>query len=557
LIKALSVAFAKAEELGAAKKAIIFTESRRTQEYLLRVLADSPYADGIVLFNGSNTDLRSKQIYAEWFARHEGSDRITDSRTADMRSALVDYFRESGRIMIATEAGAEGINLQFCSLVVNYDLPWNPQRIEQRIGRCHRYGQKHDVVVVNFLNRKNEADQRVYQLLSEKFKLFEGVFGASDEVLGAIESGVDFEKRIGMIYQQCRQTTEIKAAFDQLQLELSLEIDEAMSLTRQKLLENFDDEVREKLKIRDEDAKVYLDRFERLLMRLTEHELGDNAEFQNVSSFRLKSRPAWINGCGRGVPLGLYELPRRSGDAHLYRLSHPLGEAIIGRAKSRELPPIEIAFDYTHHSGRVTVLEPLRGRTGWLTAAVLTVDALDTPEDHMLLIGLVNGDGANEAEALSDDVAMRLLTLAAYTRAEVVPPTGVNTDLAVRLGRRQKEIQGAISERNARFFEAEADKLDGWADDLKVGLEREIKEIDRQIREARRAATAALTLEEKLAGQKEIRALETLRNTKRRTLFDAQDEIDKQRANLIAQIEVRLEQRADLVSLFTIRWTVV
>ena len=94
------------------------------------------------------------------------------------------------------------------------DLPWNPQRIEQRIGRCHRYGQKHDVVVVNFLNRKNEADQRVYQVLSEKFKLFEGVFGASDEVLGAIESGVDFEKRISAIYQQCRHTNEIKTAFD-------------------------------------------------------------------------------------------------------------------------------------------------------------------------------------------------------------------------------------------------------------------------------------------------------------------------------------------------------
>ena len=101
------------------------------------------------------------QIYADWLQRHRGTDRVTGSRTADMRSALVDYFREQGRIMIATEAGAEGINLQFCSLVVNYDLPWNPQRIEQRIGRCHRYGQKHDVVVVNFLNRKNEADQRV------------------------------------------------------------------------------------------------------------------------------------------------------------------------------------------------------------------------------------------------------------------------------------------------------------------------------------------------------------------------------------------------------------
>ena len=238
LLKALSVAFAKARELGAEQKAIIFTESRRTQAYLLRVLADSPYAEGIVLFNGTNTDDQSKAIYARWVERHQGSDRVTGSRTADMRSALVDYFREEGRIMIATEAGAEGINLQFCSLVVNYDLPWNPQRIEQRIGRCHRYGQKHDVVVVNFINRKNEADQRVYQLLSEKFKLFEGVFGASDEVLGAIESGVDFEKRIAAIYQKCRQLDEIKSAFDELQLELSLEIDEAMSQTRQKLYPN-------------------------------------------------------------------------------------------------------------------------------------------------------------------------------------------------------------------------------------------------------------------------------------------------------------------------------
>src|SRR5258705_7915871 len=194
-----------------------------------------------------------------------------------MRSALVDYCREEGRIMIATEAGAEGINLQFCSLVVNYDLPWNPQRIEQRIGRCHRYGQKHDVVVVNFLNRKNAADQRVYELLSEKFQLFEGVFGASDEVLGAIERGVDFEKRINDIYQRCRKHEEIKTAFDQLQLELSLEINEAMTRTRQKLLENFDDEVREKLKVRDADSKAYLTRFERMLIDVTRHQLSNEA----------------------------------------------------------------------------------------------------------------------------------------------------------------------------------------------------------------------------------------------------------------------------------------
>ena len=208
-----------------------------------------------------------------------------------MRSALVDYFREEGRIMIATEAGAEGINLQFCSLVVNYDLPWNPQRIEQRIGRCHRYGQKHDVVVVNFLNRKNAADQRVYELLSEKFHLFEGIFGASDEVLGAIESGVDFEKRINDIYQRCRKHEEIKTAFDQLQMELSFEINEAMTRTRQKLLENFDDEVREKLREQADKSERALNKFERLLMRTTQHELKDNAEFLDDSAFKLNSIP--------------------------------------------------------------------------------------------------------------------------------------------------------------------------------------------------------------------------------------------------------------------------
>ena len=474
LVKALGVAFQKAADLGAAQKAIIFTESRRTQNYLLRALADSPFKDGIVLFNGSNTDERSRDIYARWRDRHQGTDRVTGSKSADMRSALVDYFQEEGRIMIATEAGAEGINLQFCSLVVNYDLPWNPQRIEQRIGRCHRYGQKHDVVVVNFLNRKNAADQRVYQLLAEKFQLFEGVFGASDEVLGAIESGVDFEKRINDIYQRCRKHEEIKVAFDQLQLELSLEINEEMTQTRRKLLENFDDEVRDKLKVRDEVSKAYLNRFERLLIQLTRHELNGHAEFLSDGSFRLRASP--FPG---DIPPGLYELPRRSGEAHLYRLGHPLAEAVIRQAKSRDLPAAEVRFSYEDHDGKVSALEPFVGQSGWLTLSAFTVESLD---------------------------------------------------------------------------QAEAEKLDGWADDLKLGLEREIKEIDRLIKEARRAATIALTLEEKLAGQRQIKTLESQRNEKRRSLFEAQDEVDKQREELIGALEGKLVQRVLSTNLFILRW---
>lgn len=543
LLVALERAFADAERLGAQRKAIIFTESRRTQDYLLRVLSDGPYKDKIVLFNGSNSDEKSRQIYTSWMERHAGTDRVTGSRTADMRSALVDYFTEEGDIMIATEAGAEGINLQFCSLVVNYDLPWNPQRIEQRIGRCHRYGQQHDVVVVNFLNQKNEADQRVFQLLSEKFQLFEGVFGASDEVLGAIESGVDFEKRIAGIYQRCRHPDEINAAFDQLQVELSAQINAAMTQTRQQLLEHFDDEVREKLRVHDERSRSCLNRYEQLLMRLTRHELADVAAFDGDSAFTLRNNP--FNG---DIPLGRYELPRRSGEAHLYRLGHPLAQRILEQAKGRSLPPAEIVYDLTDYQGRVSTLEPFVGQGGSLVVIEFTVESLDLAEDHLIIAAMTES-----GEALEEDVARRLVTLPAREVREL--PAGDDDPRLVELVRsRQQAIQRTISERNARFFEVEADKLDGWADDLKVGLEREIKEIDRQIKEARRAATAALTLEEKLAGQKEIKNLEQHRNTKRRSLFDAQDEIDRRRTTLIEEIEGKLQQRVSQDVLFTIRW---
>ena len=549
LLKALGISFAKAKELGGAEKAIIFTESRRTQSYLLRLLADSSFAEGIVLFNGTNTDDRSKLIYNQWLACHQGTDRVSGSRTADMRSALVDYFREEGRIMIATEAGAEGINLQFCSLVVNYDLPWNPQRIEQRIGRCHRYGQKHDVVVVNFLNRKNAADKRVFELLAEKFQLFEGVFGASDEVLGAIESGVDFEKRIAAIYQRCRKQEEIQTAFDQLQLELSLEINESMTRTRRNLLENFDDEVREKLKVQDEASKAYLSRYERLLMQLTRYELDGRAEFLNDASFRLEAQP--FPAQTAVIPLGLYELPRRSGEAHLYRLNHPLAEALIAQAKHRDLPPAEIHFDYEQHDGKVTLLVELIGKSGWLTLSLFSVESLDQAEDHLIFAA-----ETDDGQMLGEDVAARLLTLPGSTSP--LPRTGEELGERAKLEtitrQRQTAIQRNISERNARFFEEEADKLDGWADDLKVGLEREIKELDRQIKEARRAATTALTLEEKLAGQKNIKAVEAQRNQKRKSLFDAQDQVDKQREELIAQIEGKLQQATTVQNLFAIRW---
>ncbi|MDX2182291.1 MAG: SNF2-related protein [Bryobacteraceae bacterium] len=544
LLTALGVAFERTKELGAAQKAIVFTESRRTQDYLLRVLADSRFSEGIVLFNGSNSDDRSREIYAAWVKRHEGTDKVTGSRTADMRSALVDYFREQGQIMIATEAAAEGINLQFCSLVVNYDLPWNPQRIEQRIGRCHRYGQKHDVVVVNFLNRSNAADQRVFQLLSEKFRLFEGVFGASDEVLGAIDSGIDFEKRIAAIYQQCRQNEQIREAFDQLQLDLSVEIDAAITDTRRKMLEHFDDEVREKLRVREEASRTHLSRFERMLMQLTRHELEGRAEFTGDSSFRLHDSPL-----PDLAPAGLYELPRRSGEARLYRLAHPLAEWAVRSAKERSLPDCELRFHYSRYSGKVSPLRQLVGHSGWLTVAKVCVEALDQSEDHLVVAAMTDFGGN-----LEEDTASRLLQIPAERGEPANLSAEMRQALEAKSRAKQTAIRASISERNARFFQAETEKLDGWADDLKFGLERDIKDLDRQIKETKRAALAAVSLEDKLAGQKRVKALEGQRNEKRRSLFEAQDQVDRNRDELIAKLEAKLEQQVVSEELFTIRW---
>lgn len=288
LLSALKIGFAKMKEFDANEKAVIFTESRRTQCFLVSILSETEYKGKIVLFNGTNNDELSKKIYQEWLQRYSGSDRITGSKSADTRAAIVDYFRESASIMIATESAAEGINLQFSSLVVNYDLPWNPQRIEQRIGRCHRYGQKYDVVVINFLNKNNAADQRVYELLSEKFRLFSGVFGASDEVLGVIESGINFERRIAQIYQECRTPEDIQCSFDELQQELTEQVNERMTTTREKLLENFDEEVHEKLRVNLENSSDYLNKYELMLWNLTAYYLKPYADILANNRFVLK-----------------------------------------------------------------------------------------------------------------------------------------------------------------------------------------------------------------------------------------------------------------------------
>jgi SNF2 family DNA or RNA helicase len=527
------------------QKAIVFTESRRTQEYLFNLLQKTEFRGKVVLFNGTNTDPKSKQIYEAWINRHIGTDRVSGSPNADKRAALVEYFRDRASIMIATEAAAEGLNLQFCNLVINYDMPWNPQRIEQRIGRCHRYGQKNDVVVVNFLNKANAADVRVYQLLAEKLKLFDGIFGASDEMIGAIESGVDFERRIVRIYQQCRTKEQIEFQFGQLQQELESEITSARREANEQLLNNFDQEVVERVRV---SSSVSLRCFEDLLWRVTAFYLAPYARFEtSAPSFYLEHDPFEETREPGRVMHGSYRMGKHIEDANTYTVSHPLAQQILQSCSELDTPKVELCFNLSRNSKHIVVLDSLPGRSGWLTCARFTLEGFET-EDHILLAGVLDS-----GQTLDPRACKRLFDLEGKLGQVVLlqPPEA----LTVELGKEQLRVLRGLEERKGKWLDSEIEKLDRWSEDLQLGLEQEIKDRDKEIREIRRESVAATGLQPKLEYQRRLKDLTVARNQTRKNLFIAQDEIDARREALIADIENKLRRRQELTTLFTVRWS--
>lgn len=257
LKQALEIGFSFQRDHGIAQKAVVFTESKRTQKYIAEELRKSGYSEeDILLFNGGFDDAMSKEIYQAWQAKNYGNANY--GRSVEYKHAIVDYFKENAKILICTDAGSEGLNLQFCNTVINYDLPWNPMKIEQRIGRCHRYGQQNDVVAINLLNTQNEADKRVYEILSKKFKLFEGVFGASDIAIGALESGTSFEKTVLDIYQRCDTAAEFKKEFNKLNRKLDAKRDKKTQKLRDILVTESSSAKKQALEGTKKDIDRYL-----------------------------------------------------------------------------------------------------------------------------------------------------------------------------------------------------------------------------------------------------------------------------------------------------------
>ena len=549
LVKALEIGFAEMAKTGAARKALVFTESRRTQEHLRSFLEANGHAGRVIIFNGTNTDPAAKAIYEKWLATNAGTGRASGSRAVDIRTALIEHFRDHADIMIATEAAAEGVNIQFCSLVINYDLPWNPQRIEQRIGRCHRYGQRHDVVVINFLNERNEADRRVLELLAEKFHLFSGVFGASDEVLGSIESGVDFEKRVLAIYQTCRTPDEIAAAFQLLRDEMDASIKSRMDDTQRALMEHFDVDVHARLKMQLQQTKEQLDRVGRLFWALTGYMLRDHAKFlTDALAFHLHTPPR------PDLKTGDYHLisktePNVAGE-FLYRLTHPLGEYVLDNGKHCPTPVATVAFDISKHVGRITAIESLRGQSGWLTLQKLTVESFEREE--FLLFSAFSDAG----QSLDQETCEKLFRCEAQAVPAELPPEAQD-----RLDREtQRHAQATVAhslENNSQVFSQERERLDRWAEDMVLAAEKELADTKAQIKAVNRQSRLATTVDEQHALQNKIRDLEKNQRTQRQQIFNVEDEIKGKRDLLIDRLEKRLSQKTSSEHLFSIRWQVV
>jgi hypothetical protein len=538
------------------KKALIFTESRRTQDYLFNFLLNNGFNEQVVLFNGSNNNPATTEIYKSWTDKNKGSGRVSGSRDVDIRTAIIEHFRDNCNIMIATEAGSEGINLQFCSLVINYDLPWNPQRVEQRIGRCHRYGQKYDVVVINFLNERNDADRRVLELLTEKFQLFNGVFGASDEILGSIESGVDFEKRILAIYQECRSIEEIESGFKKLQEEMDEMIRERMEKTRKMLFENFDEDVHDRLKLRLNTAREQLDKFSKRFWDISKKILEEDANFDDTNlSFILQKTPH------EKIATGLYHLiskehrtkdfSLKAFDSYLYRLNHPLGEYVIESCKSLYTGNVELVFSISNHPVSIHSVEQLKGLFGYLILNLLKIESFDN-EEYLLFSGF-----DDKGRSLDQETCEKLFSCYAVTK----DIDNISDSVQERLfseGKRHAEARVSISlEENSKYFNEAREKLEKWADDMVLSAEKALKDTKEQIKGLQRDARQSVTLEEQHQIQEKIRNLEKLQRKQRQEIFAVEDEIIIKRDELIGKLEKRLSQKKEIINLFTIKWRVV
>jgi hypothetical protein len=477
-------------------KLLIFTESLATQAYLRELLMGAGVPDSaITLFRGQNDSPRAAEALARWYEEIGVTlgAGARPSREVAMRLALVHEFKHASRVLIATEAGAKGLNLQFCDTLVNYDLPWNPQRIEQRIGRCHRYGQTRDVTVINFLASDNAADRLTFEILSRKLDLFGTVLDASDQVLyepgrsasdavlGALSA--DFATEVRRIYESARSMEQIEAELSRLGSQLVAQRYEAEAAHRRTagLIESrFDAAVRQAFRHIAEELPGHLRELDRDLERL----VCDYLESENV---RYRRSASSAGGAvleiepGSALPAPYHEGGRVAvgGSSSLehgepLHIGHPLVRLATeaARAATRE------RFRVSMGGGEDPEVARWRGQRGRLRVVKLHYAGFE-PVDRLLPVVVLEAEG----EQLAASTALRLL---AGPLAPALDLRSGVSDAALEEAVEEAVFldEREVSELEHAHFERAMAQLERFIDDRVSILKRSRSEVAQRIRSA-------------------------------------------------------------------------
>ncbi|XWO13925.1 RNA polymerase-associated protein RapA [Candidatus Hepatincola sp. Pdp] len=572
--KTLKKGFKKTLELGGQKKCVIFTESVKTQVYLSKWFrSETTYK--VTTFNGHNNDDYSKDIYNKWLSQNANTSKTTHNTKVDIRQAIIDDFKNNSDILITTEAGAEGINLQFCSLVVNYDLPWNPQRVEQRIGRCHRYGQKHDVVVINLINTKNTVEQKIYDILNEKFNLFEGMFGASDEILGSLIDGVEFEKTITTILTTCRSTNEIDKHFEQLQLDYKEEIDNNMVKAKKDLFNNFDAEVITTFKNIEDELKDKIQKQEEDFWNLTKYIIplmhspyekyyfNDNLKifgqepYEVANNQRLPNANAsFAYALTTNKAVEDYAIKIKT-NPHLkkikqtpYNLSTKKGKEVLDFAKNLETKNAFLQFNYSIYKQKelpISAFEEPNYKQGTLH---VSLEKLYNYND-VFLIG-INNNGT----VIPQDILEKLFLLPSKLIKEDIHIIS-NSILIEEYENHKKTFEDKTNDKVSNIIKEEQSKIDKWVQDKSLEAEMEKNKLEEEKKELVRQRKNAQAPMEIMRLAKEVNIIEDKISSINHKTAKKQESIKKERDKKMQKLSDFLQQEYESHKLFTITWEIV
>ncbi len=485
------------------RRVLVFTESIATQDFLFKLLVSNGFSPAeVTLFRGTNDLPRAKEALDRWLIENPPREKV--SRDIATRLALVHEFKTRSRVMISTEAGAKGLNLQFCNVVINYDLPWNPQRIEQRIGRCHRYGQEHPVTVVNFISSDNDADRLTFEILARKLDLFGRVLDASDHVLhepttDAPEAivgslGVAVERELKRIHERVHSQEQIVRELEGLRDEVdarrrSVEdgwrraaglIQSRLDEDVQRVFRGIRDSLPESLagvdRAVDDVVTAYLEA-RRIPYRRTEE---DSRILVEVDGSRF------VIGSAKGVE-GVEPL----------HLGHSMVTAAIDDARQASTGLAAIRVDVAHASPR---LRALRGQRGRLVIAKVGYVGFE-PVDRLIILA------ATERQLLEAGLAREVLDLPMGPAPSI--HSGVQDELMEdALDEAVFLDQDEVEARERARFDAALARLERSVEDRVLILRRRLADVEARKGGAAAERDRALSVDAREAAERALRKLD-------------------------------------------------